>query len=236
MPRKFQIAIVANTSSLSNLWEALSEIEAEYGPVFKLLLFRVHEINEELVDKEQVTTLLKESDVILCDIRGGDKALEAVKEAWQSSAATVIPLMGGSPEVMALTRMGSFSMKRLAQRGTRVELDYRRIKQLTNIVEKLGTFLPFGALRHAKNWVRAIKYWTNSGKDNLKNLLLFVAKEYGGLKVRPLPPQEFPEDGIYYPGINQRFRRLGDYLKVRPLDKDKPTIGIIYYGGMHFAP
>ncbi len=232
----FRIALVANSSSFSDLPQVLSEIELEYGRIIEVHTLPIHKIEEEMLDEEAVLSVLASCHAILCDIRSNSKALRLVQDTWKAHDNTIVPLMGGSPEVMALARMGPFSMKRLAERQTQVELDYRRIKQLTNVVEKLGAFLPVGSLRHARNWVRAIKYWTNSGKDNLKNLLLLTAREYGGLKVRVLPPQEFPEDGIYCPGIDRRFRRLGDYLKARPLDPSLPTVGILYYGGMHFEP
>lgn len=231
---KFTVAFLAEASCLASLPQVLKEIEEEHGPIIEVAVCPVHQITQGLLSREQVREALRSSNAILVDIRGEGPALAVLKQVWQETSNTVIPLLGGSRELLALLRMGSFSMQALMERGHRPQVDYRRLKQLSNVVEKLGGVLPLGALRHARNWVRCIKYWTNANRQNLKNLLLFVAREYGSIRVRVEPPVEFPEHAIFHPLTGRWHRGLGAYLAARPLDPNRPTIGLLFYGGMHF--
>jgi len=224
-PRKqVSIALLVEASCLSSLPDVLRQIEDEHGPILNVAVCPVHQITQGLIPPGKAHQILKQSEVILCDIRGDGSALGILKQAWHDSSNTVIPLLGGSRDLMALLRMGPFSMQRVAERGTALEVDYRRIKHLSNVVEKLGGILPVGALRHARNWVRCIKCWTNASGENLKSLLLFVAREYGGIRVRAKPPIEFPEYRIFHPVSGKWWRGLGEYLAAQPPDPGMPAV------------
>ncbi|RJX28090.1 MAG: magnesium chelatase subunit H [Dethiobacter sp.] len=237
MSNRVRITMITNASSLSSLPQVLKEIKQEYGQILELKVYPVHEIDEELVEEEKLVRDLKASDIILMDIRSNGRSLQLVKKVSQETASTVIPLLGGSPEMMKLARLGSFSMKNLPHReGAKVavEIEYRKIQKMTSLIEKIGKFLPFGAIKHARNWVLAVKYWSHSGKENIKNLLLFVSREYGGTKVFPDPPRETPEYGIYHPVWEKFFNSYEEYAGYALKDKNKPTVGILYYGGIHY--
>ncbi len=86
-------------------------------------------------------------------------------------------------------------------------------------------------LRHARNWVRCTQYWTNSGVDNLREMLLFVAKEYADLDAEAHPPVVYPDDGFYHLATRRFFSELPTYLDAHPLDAQLPTVLVILYGG-----
>jgi cobaltochelatase CobN len=234
MPTK--ITILANVSASKSFAEAVKEIREEYGKIIEPRLYYVHEVGEELVDEHALKEDLRTSDIVLLDLRGGSRAFDLAIEALSGEKNTVITLVGGSTDVMSLTRMGSFSPAKMFARqksSSKEYVDWRKIQSIQNMIEKMGTFLRFGSLKHAKNWIRVMNYWKYSGKRNVKNLLLFVAKEYGGQKVEPEPPTEFPDTGIYHPELDRFYTSLEDYLKEK-FDPSKPTVGVLFYGGMHF--
>lgn len=232
-----KITVIGNTVASKSFAEAVKEIKEEYGEILDLKLYYVHEIAEELVDEDAVKKDLRNADIVLLDIRSRGRTLNLVREALSGSEKTVITLVGGSVEIMSLTRIGTFSPAKIFEKRkpSPKGMDWRKIQKIQSMVERMATFLPFGSLKHAKNWMRIMDYWKYSGRRNIKNMLLFVAKEYGGQKVRVEPPAEFPDAGIYHPRLDRFYTSLDEYLKDN-FDPKKPTVGVLFYGGMHFEP
>ncbi|MHA1263491.1 MAG: DUF3479 domain-containing protein, partial [Candidatus Freyarchaeota archaeon] len=162
-----KITVIGNTVASKSFAEAVKEIKEEYGEILDLKLYYVHEIAEELVDEDAVKKDLRNADIVLLDIRSRGRTLNLVREALSGSEKTVITLVGGSVEIMSLTRIGTFSPAKIFEKR------------------------------------KPSPYWKYSGRRNIKNMLLFVAKEYGGQKVRVEPPAEFPDAGIYHPRLDR---------------------------------
>ncbi len=240
-----KFTLISSAAPLGALNQALDQISARYGQILDVRVFLTHLIQADAVNPETVLGAMTNSDVVLFDLRGNpDRALALVREGFERTASKntpFIPVFGGGPSVLRLLRMGGFSMARVMQRasGRRAEgegssavsTNYRRIKQLNQVVEKLGTLLPVGVLRHARNWVRCTEYWTNSGSDNLRELLLFVAKEYAGLDVKAHPPFVYPDSGFYDRQSQVYYDNLDAYLAEHALDVTRPTVLVILYGG-----
>lgn len=233
-----RITLISSAAPLAALSEAVAQLEARHGRLFDLKVYLTTHIQEERVDPQEVLEAMRTSRAVLFDLRGDpDRAVALVQQGFALTAdqnIAFIPVFGGGPSVMALLRMGSFSMSRMAQQrrsAAPVGVNYRRIKQVTELVEKLGSLLPVGALRHARNWVRCVQYWSNSGVDNLRELLLFVAAEYAGVKVRAAPPIIYPDDGFQDWRSGKRYAALNDYLRDHPLDPRRPTVLVILFGG-----
>ncbi|MEM2957940.1 MAG: magnesium chelatase subunit H [Candidatus Jordarchaeaceae archaeon] len=234
MPTK--ITVLATIAVSSSFAEAVKEIREEYGEIIELKLYYVHEIIEELVDERTLKEDIRTSDIVLLDIRSRGRPLDLAREALADQEKTVITLVGGTAEVMSLTRMGSFSPAKMFEKqkpSAKGYVDWVKIRRIQSMIEKMGTALPFGSLKHARNWIRAMNYWKHSGKRNIKNLLLFVASEYGGQNVKFEPPVELPPEGIYHPKLDRYYSSLDDYLKEN-CDPQRPSVGILFYGGMHF--
>ena len=241
-----RIAAITTTCLTKTFMDALAEIKEKHGTVLDFHLYYAHQIDEELVDEELLRRDLQRSDIVLVDIRGQGKASRIVMEVLPNTRNTVMTLVGGSSDIIGLTRIGSFSMSRFLKKGeTEVEADFSRylmsaisydkIERITSIIEKVGRFFPVGILKHARNWVHATKYWSYAGKENIKNLLLMVAREYGEQRHLPKPkkPIIFPDAGIYHPKMEKTFEDLQSYLAEYGYDEGKQTVGILFYGGMH---
>ncbi len=235
-----RITLISSAAPLGALNTAIAQIKERHGKILDIQVFLTHLIQANAVETETVLEAMLASDVVLFDLRGNpDRAVALVQQAFDRTAEAAtpfIPVFGGGPSVLSLLRMGSFSMAKVMQRAsnqrsTDISTNYRRIKQLNQIVEKLGSLLPLGLLRHARNWVRCTEYWTNSGVDNLRELLLFVGREYAGLNVTARPPQIYPDNGFYDYRERTYYDNLASYLVDHPLDPARPTLLIILYGG-----
>lgn len=230
-----------NAAQLEALQAALASFYEEHGEICRVRAFAVSDIEEELVPLDVVRRALIEAQVVFLDVRGGGRAAGLAAATLSQTQQPVLVLVGGSPEILRLARLGSFSMAQILARsqgrtgsGSR-SLSLPRVQQFLRLIEKGGSLLPFGRLRHARNWARAVRYWLNGGRENIKNLLVLVGREYAGLRLpKPAPPCEFPELGIYDVFAGRYYQKLADYLQARGYQVGGPTVGLLFYGGMHF--
>lgn len=239
MPR---VACLINASLSEMLLDGVRAFGRLHGDMFSVRVHYAHEIEEERVPADEVRRDLAGADLVLLDVRGAGRSVGLLQSALADADNTVVMLVGGSPETMALTRMGSFSMARIVERrkggggkepsGSGIQ----RMQSMMRTVERMGDMLPVGTLRHARNWNKAMRYWNHGGPENVKNLLVFLGREYLGLKLaKPQDPMEFPAYGLYDPFNETFYETLEAYREAAGFDGDKPTVGLLFYGGMHFS-
>jgi cobalamin biosynthesis Mg chelatase CobN len=229
--------LLTTIDNTRELREALAEIKAEYGEILSLRKVYFSDWERGELELAQVEEVVRSADVILVDIRGQTELTDHLRKIIpESRAATVVVLVGGSREVFSLTRMGSFSGSDLPQgEGSSFDIEsFLRVKKFTELTKKIGSFLPVGKLKHMRNWVLACEYYAEGGKENLKNLFLFLLREYYGAKVKVKPPQKMPPYGIWWPP-NHYFTDVGEFKSSLEWDRQKPAVGIFFYGGMHFS-
>ena len=235
-----QIILISTLTNISALDQIVNEINIDYGNILSLNIYYLHQVEAQKNDFDNVITDIYNADIVLLDIRGHSIGLKRLIDAVGKGNNTVVNLCGGTKELLSKTRMGSFHAKMIfeKQKDIGFDTDYVDISAGLKILEwikKAGKILPFGIIKDAKNWGFAIDYWQYGGKENLKNLLLMLLREYGGKKkVRFSIPAIFPKGGIYYPGSEKFFLSIDDFFSAHPPMPDKPNIGIFFYGGMHF--
>lgn len=234
---------IINASLTEALLNGVDLFRQQNGDCLNVRVFATHDIEEEAVGKRSVSQSLEDADMVFLDIRGGGKAAGLCARILPTTHQPVALLLGGSPEIMALLRLGSFSMKTIMERSAQNQADsppaspnIAVMQRLMNMVETGGSLLPFGKLKHARNWARMMRYWQHGGGENIKNLLIFAANEYLNLRLpKPAKPKEYPEFGIFDPLSGRSFESLEAYRQKEGFDSGKPTIGLLFYGGMHFS-
>ncbi len=234
---------VINAALTESLAAGADLFRERHGPVLDVRMFATHDIEEETVSARTVAESLEAADMVFLDIRGGGKALGVCHRVLDRTDQPVALLLGGSPDLMSLLRLGSFSMasilersRKKPQRGPSGSPSFRSIQRMTALIEKGGSLLPVGRLKHARNWVRMMRYWQHGGPENAANLLAFAARAYGGLSLsKPEKPRIYPEYGIHDPLTDRSHDTLADYRKAAGHDPQAPTVGLLFYGGMHFA-
>ncbi|MBD3315614.1 MAG: DUF3479 domain-containing protein, partial [Chitinivibrionales bacterium] len=239
-PKK--LTFIINASLSSALSSAVSLYRNRYGNNAVVSLFCTHDIEEASLSTQTLEHALGSADMVFLDIRGDGKAVGVCERVLEKTQTPVALLIGGSPRMMSLLRLGGFSMKKIMQRSARRSdkenrggFSISRAQRMMRIIERVGTFLPFGPLKHARNWALFMQYWGNSGDENICNMLALAVREYCGVALRKPPrPRTYPEYGIYDPLTDRTWSSLKSYQQDAGSDADKPTIGILFYGGMHF--
>lgn len=171
--------------------------------------------------KEELQSFVDWADIVLVDVRGDPSTLSEVDFREKD----LVVLVGGST-LMAKSKLGKFRMPAKASATiTSPESFKKRIERFQKLIETFGSVLPFGVLKDAKNYVKILKYWGNAGFENYRNLFLFLCK-IKGYDVEVEDPVEFPEFGFYHPDFGFDYNPK--------IDPEKPTVAILFYGGMHF--
>lgn len=230
-----------NASASEMLAQGIELCYQQFGRLFDVRVFYVHEIDDGRMSPDVVRQCLQEADLVFLDIRGGGRALGLATSALGESHQPVVVLVGGSPDVMGLLRLGSFSLQAIMQRTAarpssgESRINVRHAQTLLKLVETGGDLFPLGQLRDARNWARAMRYWQHGGAENVKNLLQFIGRSYAGLPLpTPAAPRTHPDFGLYDLEGQRFFRNVNAYRRAVGYDAERPTIGLLMYGGLHF--
>ncbi|NQE54684.1 hypothetical protein C5S29_13930 [ANME-1 cluster archaeon GoMg3.2] len=231
-----------STVATPTILEAIDELKEDFELDIDFKIYYPNQIDEEEVDSETLKEDLRSSDIVLIDIRGGGRSSEISYEALKGEKNIVLNLVGPMSKLMGITRLGSFSGTKIASRissSTEVGVDnpeelWQKIERVQNIVETAGKILPFKSVKDAGNYIKALKYWRYGGKENYYNLFLFLLRDYLGCELpKAKEPVEFPEYGIFHPQYGY-FTDLEESIEVSDFEEMRSTIGILFYGGMHF--
>ena len=146
-------------------------------------------------------------------------------------------------EVTKLTRMGKFDMSAPASgpmallkklRGSKPKTESAGASQMTMLrrIPKLLRFIP-GAAQDVRAYFLTLQYWLAGSEENMANLVRSLVDRYADgprrrLRgaVKALPPKEYPEVGVYHPGIPGHVSESLDMLPAtaRPT---KATVGLL---------
>ncbi|MEM4474140.1 MAG: DUF3479 domain-containing protein, partial [Candidatus Bathyarchaeia archaeon] len=161
--------------------------------------YDARDIEADLVDDNAFIQDLRDSDIVLLNVMGGDKVSRLICDTLSKTSNTVVVFVGGSSEIINLTRLGSFSLRMMSRMGMRRgKIDYGKILEMQERFEKLGKRLPIGLFKHAKNYALLLKYYQNPTFENYYSMLLLLLREYGKIKVNTTIPEPkiLPSMGI----------------------------------------
>ncbi|BAY79907.1 magnesium chelatase subunit H (plasmid) [Nostoc linckia NIES-25] len=167
--------------------------------------------------------------------------------------AVVFPSM---PEVMRLSKMGSFSLAQLGQSKSAIAQFMRKRKEksgagfqdgmlkLLRTLPQVLKFLPMDKAQDARNFMLSFQYWLGGSPENLENFLLMLADKYvfKGLEKQNVTPRTYqepvvyPDMGIWHPLAPSMFEDVREYLNWYAARKDiskdlkdplAPCIGLV---------
>lgn len=232
MKKILALTTINNTVTLK---EAVEKIKKEYGDIVEIKKIYFDDYENPDVSLRPIEEEINSSDVILIDMRGDIRIRRELPKMLKEKDKTVVVLVGD----FALTKMGKFKGETIFKPGREKEFNihtYIKVKKFSELTKKLGKFLPFGMLKDMRNWILAQEYYTEGGSENLKNLILFLLRNYTGIKEikRVPPPQKQLLYGLYIPNVGI-CENMEEYKRKIKFDTTKPTIGGLLYGGMHFT-
>lgn len=226
------------------LFDAVRRVNEAIGGTLDFRFYNTYDVDEGLVDTEKFLEDLRSSQVVLLDVRGGDRVSKIVYETLSPLKNAVVVFVGGSPDIISLTRLGSFSFKSftklrekplIGKLFRRSRVDYGAILKIRERFEELGSKIPIGLLKHARNYSLLLKYYDTPSTENYYAMLLLLLREYCKVDLDVKIPEPFalPSMGIKDFKTDKVFTDVGQYLQNYPL-KDYPKVGILFYGGYHY--
>ena len=221
MVDKLNVTVFTTKTSLKSLAEAANNISEQLGTQIKLKIFYRGDWDAYSVKFEEFSNAILSSDVILLDIRSGvpETIVDLVE---RSKARVVVPLVPATATVVSLMRLGKFSRRSLAERIRKSieesgEGRMGKVFRAIDAIEKIGSAIPIGSLKHYRNWILLTKYWAYWGRNNLENMLRLILAEYFGFNVKYEKPKEVGELSFWDPkkGFYQDLEFV-DFIVVEP--------------------
>jgi len=228
----------------SSLLEAVKKVNKVTDGMLDFRFYNTYDVDNGLVDPKVFVQDLRSSEIVLLDVRGGDSISKLVCKELKDSRNAVIVFVGGSSDIIKLTRLGSFSFKSFSSMKEKPflkrffksrEVDYGTILKMRERFEKLGKKIPIGILRHARNYSLLLKYYETPSVENYYSMLLLLLKEYGGVRIDlAIPePKVMPTMGIKNFKTEETFTSLNEYFESY-IHREQPLVGILFYGGYHY--
>ncbi|MHA1685543.1 MAG: cobaltochelatase subunit CobN [Candidatus Heimdallarchaeaceae archaeon] len=236
MKRILALTTINNTFALK---EAVEEINKEYGNIVQVHKIYFDDYEHPDISLEPLEKEIDAADIVLVDIRGDIRVSRELPKMLENKNKTIVVLVAGSQHIFALTRMGKFYGKKIFNPEKEREFNvhvYVKTKKFSDLLKKIGGIIPSRMIKDMRNWVLAQEYYAEGDAENLKNLILFLLKNYAGIKeIKKVPsPKSRLNYGLYKPK-NLYYKNLEEYKKAMSHDDKKPTVGVLLYGGMHFA-
>ncbi len=194
---------------------------------------------------------IAEGDIIIATMMFMEPHIAAVidaLEARRNDCDAMICCMSAS-EVMKLTRMGRFSMdgeqggamallKRLRGKSTTGGKPRNVGAQQLSVLRRLPRILRFipGTAQDLRVYFLTLQYWLAGSEENLARMIQLLVRRYASgprASLRQLPepgaPIDYPEVGIYHPGIDSGISAELDALPNprAPASKTRGTVGLL---------
>ena len=194
---------------------------------------------------------IAEGDIIIATMMFMEPHIAAVidaLEARRNDCDAMICCMSAS-EVMKLTRMGRFSMdgeqggamallKRLRGKSTTGGKPRNVGAQQLSVLRRLPRILRFipGTAQDLRVYFLTLQYWLAGSEENLARMIQLLVRRYASgprASLRQLPepgaPIDYPEVGIYHPGIDSGISAELDALPNprAPASKARGTVGLL---------
>lgn len=182
---------------------------------------------------DELGAAIAAADAVFTALMVIDETAEVVVRLIEKHQPPVVFAYESLPSVMKLNRVGSYQLsgkagmpkpvKRIAQllAGGREEDAFYGFVRLQKMTSRVMGLLPewFGGdgFKDVRTWMTASSYWTNSGEENIFNMLLYIARQLWNAPTKPKPVTEFNTMGFYHPdhfeSTNEFFPDLNSYQK-----------------------
>jgi magnesium chelatase subunit H len=215
---------------------------------------RVHVFfdNDVIERPKKVEAAISVSDIVFTALMVLDDVTNALIEMIKKHEPKFVFAFESLPPLMMMNKVGTYHfsggkgempkpVKALGKilGGGREEDAFYGYVQMQRLANRVMKFLPenFGGekVHDARLWMTVSSYWSNSGEENVRNMLLFMAEKLLHLPVKSQAPKEIGTMGFYHPEYyhetKEFFPDLKHYLKWEKKtgrDKgNKPKVGLL---------
>ncbi|MEM8788147.1 MAG: magnesium chelatase subunit H [Pseudomonadota bacterium] len=169
------------------------------------------------------------------------QAILPALEARRDRADALIGCISGA-EIVQLTRMGRLDMAKPASgamkllkrlRGSRKQDTDSGAKQMRMLrrLPRILRFIP-GTAQDLRGYFLTMQYWLGGSDENIASLVSYLVTQYAAgpraklaRGLNPSPPVEYPETGLYHPGLKDRI--VTDLADLPAPRAPKATVGLL---------
>ncbi len=173
-------------------------------------------------------------DIILCTMLFLEDHIRAVLPdltARRETCDAIVGLMSAA-DIVKLTRMGDYRMDKPAtgmlalikkMRGTNKAGASSGKGQMAVLrrLPKLLKFVP-GTAQDVRAYFLTLQYWLAGSDDNVVDMIRALIDRYGDGErhvlrgsMKPVPPRDYPDVGVYHPALPERMARLVSDLPMK---------------------
>jgi magnesium chelatase subunit H len=243
-PTPVRVAIVTLDSHLAGATARAGTLLARELPGLGLSLHAVASWGDNPVLAERCRADIEQADIVFVSMLFMEEQIQAVLPWLQARRERCDAMIGcmSAAEVIRLTRLGRFNMdgtqsgplallKRL--RGGKQHGGTPGAQQMAMLrrIPQILRFIP-GTAQDVRAYFLCLQYWLAGTEDNVANLVRFLIDRYAdgprrGLRgaLRPAPPIDYPEIGVYHPHLPSR---IADETQRLPLaGSGRKTVGLL---------
>jgi cobaltochelatase CobN len=226
--------VTVSTSLLVNMIKTEKSFSGEYPGILDLSLFYAARAVTSGKLK-RIGQSIAESEAVIVDLMGSpEEIIVRVYSALETCRAQIIPIGSSARHFLRLGELTASSMpgnKQGMSPEKKKPMNMDAMKKMAGMAEKMGKIMP-GKMRDMRNLSQISKYFSVADEFNLRNMLLLLLRDYGGLKELPKAEEarEIPEVCLKNPANKKYYRNLGTFRKDFPFDMSKPTVGVLFYG------
>jgi magnesium chelatase subunit H len=239
-----RVVIVTLDSHLSSATDRARRTLRREMKGLTLNLHAVSEWGRDPAALERARADIEQADIIVVSMLFMEDHIQAVLPSLEKrrDACDAIAAGMSAGEVIRLTRLGQFQMnarergiiallKRLRGSSTSKQSSGARQMAMLRRLPKILRFVP-GSAQDVRAYFLTLQYLLAGSEENLVNLVRFLVNRYadgprralrGALK--PKPPIEYPDVGVYHPRLTDR---IGESAAALPKSKGaRGTVGLL---------
>jgi magnesium chelatase subunit H len=251
-----RVLILTMDTHLAMVSERVRQTLAQELPGLSLQLHAATEWSDSAPALERTLAEIERADIIFANMLFLEEQfqpiLAALKARRDKCDAMVCAISAGS--VVRLTRLGGFDMSRSGggpmallrklrpgnrsgksddgkTSGGNSGSGAQQMRMLRRI-PKILRFIP-GVAQDVRSYFLALQYWLGGSEDNFANMVRMLVARYAagaragvGARLTVKPPVEYPEVGLYHPGLTARITTAVDKLPAAARDS-RGTVGLL---------
>ena len=241
-----RVAIVTLDMHLARVVTQAQSVLAREIPGLSLTLHAAADWDNNPAALERCKTDIASADIVIATMLFMEDHIRAIKpalEARREQCDAMVVAMSAT-ELVRLTRVGAFRMdqpqtgpmaliKKLrgkpdpkclnASSGAKQMAMLRRLPRILRLIP--------GKAQDVRAYFLTMQYWLAGSETNVVNMVRLLLSRYADgpraalrAKVKPLPPAEYPDVGVYHPRIKGRLSERADTL---PDTGKAGTVGLL---------
>ncbi len=190
---------------------------------------------------ERAKDAVRFADIVIANLLFIEEHIKAILPALEDRRDACDAMIGviADAQIVQLTKMGDLDMSKPASgamkilkklRGTKAPSANSGAKQMKMLrrLPKILRFIP-GKAQDLRAWFLTMQYWLGGSDDNVEQMIRFLISRYAHHELWrgtiSEAPHEYPEVGLYHPGLKVRITT--DLTALPAPKKPVATVGLL---------